>query len=381
MNGCSAERIFVVGVQVAAQARRATAGTRRRGRGVREQRRPARLRMRPEHPRRAAPASAEDAPCSACRPRRSVATRVSRPTSARARSRPRAAARASRRGRGDHQRVAARLGRVEEHERRERRQRGGEDGRRACPRCGRRRGRRAGSSPRRPAATARRSSSGVRSIRVAEPRGHERERRRDLRVGARPSAITLAETASGRPSRAVESSSATRLWLGEDQPQGDARAAVSAADDRDHAARAPYRRARGLPSCRDREDHRRARRHARRAASIRPGSATSPRTRSPRRSSAPAGCSTSAAASATATTCSRRGRPSASTSTPAALAGQERETVVADMRALPVRRRRASPRCSRCSRSSTCPIPSGSSRRSPGCSSPAASAVFVTPTG
>ena len=66
-----------------------------------------------------------------------------------------------------------------------------------------------------------------------------------------------------------------------------------------------------------------------------------------RRHWARAGCSTSAAASATASTCSRRARPSVSTST-RALAGQERETVVADMRALPVRARRASRRSFRC---------------------------------
>ena len=48
-----------------------------------------------------------------------------------------------------------------------------------------------------------------------------------------------------------------------------------------------------------------------------------------------AACSTSAAASATATTCSRRGRRSGSTSTPRRSPGQDRETVVADMRALP----------------------------------------------
>ena len=93
--------------------------------------------------------------------------------------------------------------------------------------------------------------------------------------------------------------------------------------------RAPY-----LPSC-GREDHRRACRDPCRGLQsdvaapcrgVRAGRAGA-RSR--------AACSTSAAASATASICSPRGRRSASTSTPAALAGQDRETVVADMRALP----------------------------------------------
>ena len=76
---------------------------------------------------------------------------------------------------------------------------------------------------------------------------------------------------------------------------------------------------------------------------VTPGGRLQPDVAAPRRrlrarraaTSARAACSTSAAASATATTCWRRARRSASTSTPEALAGQERETVVADMRALP----------------------------------------------
>ena len=49
------------------------------------------------------------------------------------------------------------------------------------------------------------------------------------------------------------------------------------------------------------------------------------------------------------------------------------------MRDAALRRRPASPRCSPCSRSSTCPIPSASSPRWRGCSSPDGVAVFVTP--
>ena len=57
---------------------------------------------------------------------------------------------------------------------------------------------------------------------------------------------------------------------------------------------------------------------------------------------------------------------------PEALAGQDRETHVADMRACRSRTR-ASTRCCRCSRSSTCPTPSGSSPRRGACSRRAAS--------
>ena len=92
-----------------------------------------------------------------------------------------------------------------------------------------------------------------------------------------------------------------------------------------------------------------------------------------------AACSTSAAASATATTCWRRGRRSASTSTPRPSPGQERETVVADMRDLPFDGRqlrlgalgpvaRARPRSR-----------AGGRRGGPGAASPTAVAVFVTP--
>ena len=87
---------------------------------------------------------------------------------------------------------------------------------------------------------------------------------------------------------------------------------------------------------------------------------------------------TSAAASGTATSCSRRGRPWAWTSTPtrwrARSARRWSPTCAAAVRGRRVRRRDL-----RSTRSSTCPIPSGRWRRSRGWCRPAAPAVLVTP--
>ena len=110
----------------------------------------------------------------------------------------------------------------------------------------------------------------------------------------------------------------------------------------------PHRRARlpagpsrvvSVASCRPRRRSPASASPAPRGASTRPGSATSPPTRSPSPTWARAACSTSAAASATATSCLAPRETVGVDVDPGALAGQDRETVVADMRVAALRGR------------------------------------------
>ena len=126
--------------------------------------------------------------------------------------------------------------------------------------------------------------------------------------------------------------------------------------------------------------HRRARSRRRPAGSTRPGSGTLPPTRSARRFLGPGraldlGCGIGhslrrAGAAA---------RRSAWTSTPSALAGQDRETHRGRHARAARSRTRASRRCWPSTRSSTCPTPSGCSTRWSRVLEPGGAAVFVTP--
>ena len=91
------------------------------------------------------------------------------------------------------------------------------------------------------------------------------------------------------------------------------------------------------------------------------------------------GCSTWAAAIGHSSTCWRRARPSASTSTPARSPGQDRETVVADMRELPFADGELRVGRSPSSRSSTCRTRSACSAEVARVLEPGGMAVFVTP--